>query len=446
MKNSYEDNTIGKDVKIFQNDNSKKRGMESNNKAIITESIQMNQDFKKDKNSFSNNIKIIIIIIYFAIIIWVETLYRDYLFKKSIPFQEYIQKNEQNKFILKICEIISIFGGELSMLSIFIIIFLFMPLNYSFLILQVVIFSSYLTNTLKMIYQSDRPNWQSEYLTYSCNYGYGNPSGHSLTSISLYLTLSHIIIVYWKIKRTVKILIFILFLLFSYLIIVSRVVLAAHSFNQVLYGFTLGLGLYYILIFIIGYHKYSSVEFLKHIRSKKINYIYYLLHIFLLIFTISVYLIINTKDTTKIEENIFNDVRCKKKNSYAKYKNDGLFQSLSITSLIGAQLGLNILFSILKKQNYMISVSIIEWNNSKIKKNYLLRIPIILLSAIGIILYYIIPKSIPLIFIFIFKSAVPFFLGIFGIHFLGIYMCIYLKIANNEIYKMDVLHEITATA
>lgn len=439
-----------KDIKVNSQDTSKKTSINNNQKQIIiTESSHIKDMFDSkntNKTNFVTNIKIILILLYFIIVIWTETYYRDYLFQKSIPYQENIQKNENYIIILKISKIISIFGGEISTLLIFGIIFLFMPLNYSFLLLQAIVYSSYLTNTLKMLYQSDRPNWHSDYLTFSCDYGYGNPSGHSITCITLYLSLSHVFVNFFKIKGIVKIIIFIFFIFFSLLIITSRVILAAHSINQVLYGFGLGLGLYFILIYCLGYHKYSSVDYLGYIRKKKVNYLYYILHIFLLITTILIYIIIKPKDNSKIDENIFNGLRCKIKNSYAKYENDGLFQSLSITSIIGAQMGLNILFKILKSQNYMISVSIIEWNKTKEKKNIFLRIPIFFISSIGIILYYIIPKDSSLIIIFIFKSAVPFFLGMLGIHLIGIYICIYFKIANKEIYKMDVLHEITATA
>ena len=448
MKNSSEENNLGKNNNLFPQDISNKTGLDNQKPVIITESFETknNTTEKKDNNNiYSLKNKLIFIIIYYIIIIWLETLYRNFLFDKSIPIQEIIQKNESNSFLLKLSKILSIFGAEISTLFLFAIIFLFMPLNYSFLLLQAIVYSSYFTNTFKMIYQSDRPNWHSNYLTYSCNYGYGNPSGHSFTSISLYLSLSHCLIKFFKINGILRILIFILFIIFSLLIAISRFILAAHSLNQIIYGLSLGLGLYFILIHILGYHKYSSLDFLGYIRRKKVNYCYYFLHSLLLLFTIIVYIVTSPKDNSDFEQNIFNGIRCKVKNPYAKYENDGLFQSLSITSLIGAQFGINILIYVLKKLNYLIGVSLIEWNKSKIIKNYFLRIPVILFSSIFILLYYIIPKDSPLILIFIFKSGIPFFLAMFGIHFIGIYLCIYLKIANSEIYKMDILHEITSS-
>ena len=426
--------------------NSKKEISDSN-KIVITET-SMKESFKKSdsKSLISNRIKIILIFIYFIIIIWVETLIRENLFLKSIPLQERIQKDGKYIRILDISKIVSIFGVEIFPSVTYVLVFLFMPLNYSFLILQVLVYSSYIANTMKMIYQSDRPNWKSDLLTYSCNYGYGNPSGHSLTSISLYLCLSHILTNYFKISQIFNILIFMFFIIFSILIMISRYLLSAHSINQILYGFFLGLGLYYILIYIIGYHKYQSINFLQHMKNKKINLFYNVFHSFLLIAAILIYIFIKEKDHSDLENSIFNDIRCKITKPFTKYKNNALFQSLSIISLIGAQMGINYLIKFLKSNNYIINASLIEWNKTKGIKKIILRILIILISSIGIIMLFIIPGNIPLSLIFIFKSFIPFFFIFFGIHFFGIFFCIYLKIANSEIYKIDILHEITSGA
>ena len=410
---------------------------------ILTE---VSNKSNKKKFLFSLKNKIIFIIIYYIIIISIEFLYRDFLFTESIIIQEKIHRNQNNLLLLKISKIISLFGSEISTLVFYGIIFLFMPFNYSFIILQSIVYATYFTNTLKMIYQSDRPNWHSEYLTFSCNYGYGNPSGHSFTSVSLYLCLAHIFVKYFKIKDVLKILIFAFFIIGSILIIISRVILAAHSINQILYGALLGLGLYFILIFIIGYHNYSCVDFYQHFKHKKIKKIYYSFHIFLLILTVFIYIFSKDRDHTEINNKVFNNKRCEMKNDYKMYKNDGLFQALSITSILGAQLGFDLLFTFLKIKNYMITYSIIEWNKLKKIKHVFLRFFVIIFSSIGIIFYFIIPGNINLILIFIFKSAFSFFLAMFGIHFIGIYLCIKLKIANREIYKMNALHEITAEA
>ena len=389
-------------------------------------------------------IKIISIIIYFIFVISIEFLYRDYLFNKSIKFQEKIQLNPKNIALLKINRIISFFGAEFASIFFLIVIFLLMPLNYSFLILQCIIYSAYFTNTLKIIYQSDRPYWRSNYLTFICSNGYGNPSGHAFTSINLYLCLAHIIVKYFNLKKVLRIVVFIFCIVFAILIIISRVILAAHSINQIIYGTCLGLGVYFILIHIIGYHEYSSIEFYQHIKKKSVKKRYYIFHIFLLVLTVFIYIFSKDKDNTEIYQTIFNGKRCPLKYEYKQFKNDGLFQALSITALLGAQFGLDILFLLLKSNNYVINYSIIEWNKfNKIKFTFL-RFLVILLSSIGVCFFIIIPEEFLLIFIFILKSAAACFLGMAGIYGFGIFLCIRFKIANKAIYKMDALHEITA--
>ena len=432
----------------MKNDNRYRRkgSIDSNRQMVVKEYIPKDISFeRKEKQNFLfKTIIILIILIYFSIVIWSENLYRDKLFQKGIPLQEYIQRYEKFIILLKICKKLSFFGQEFWYAIVFGIIFLLMPINFSFLILQALVYSSYGNNALKMIYQSDRPNWISEYLTFSCNYGYGNPSGHSFTCICIYLTLSHILITYFKMSLLVKIIIFIFFILASFLIIISRLILGAHSINQVLYGFNLGLGVYFILIYFIGYHKYNSISFIQHIKNIKINFIYYIIHSILLFINILIYFKTKTKDHYLYENKIFNGIRCKRKNPFNKYKNNGFFQSLIIISLIGAQLGINLLFIILKNKNYIINSAIIEWNKSKYKYIFL-KVPIIIFSSFGIILYFIIPNNSSLTIIFIFKCGIPFFLSTFGIYCVGIYLCIYLKIANLEIYRMDNLNEITSS-
>ena len=377
----------------------------------------------ENKLSFRiSKIKIIFTIIYFILIILLEFLYRDYLFDKSIRLQESLQLNKKYFFLLKMSKIISFFGAEFAAVFFTLLIFLFMPLNYSFLILQCIIYSAYFTNTLKMIYQSDRPSWnrpswKSKYLTYSCDNGFGNPSGHAFTSINLYLCLVHIFMKYFIVRGVLRILFFMLGISISILIILSRVILAAHSINQILYGSCLGIGVYFILIHIIGYHNYSSIEFYQHIKKKKVKKIYYIINTFLLILTVFIYLFTKNQDTS---------------------------EALSITALLGAQFGIDMLFILLKNNNYMINYSLIEWNKNKKFKYGFLRFIVILVSSFGILFYFTFPEEINIFFIFVFKSAMAFFLGMAGIYSLGIFLCIKFKIANKDIYKMDALHEITA--
>ena len=434
----------------FKKKNANSINLEQSKKNNIITEIDLKTNFSnptyiKQISNFSK-IRIILIALYFIFVIGLEFFYRDYLFKKSIILQENIQRNHEYVSILKLSKIISYLGGEVSAVVIMSLIFLFMPLNYSFLLLQSIIYSAYFTNIMKMIYQSDRPNWRSKYLTYYCNYEYGNPSGHSFNSINMFLCLAHVLVKYFKIKKFsfLHIFIFVLSIFISFLIMLSRFILAAHSINQIIYGAFLGLGIYAVLIHIIKYHEYSSIQFYQHIKKKRVKKFYYIFHICLLIISIFIYLLTENKEHTDINETVFNGIRCEIKPEYKRYKNGGFFQSLAIMAIIGAQFGFDILFILLKSNNYIINYSIVEWNKNNSIKLVLLRMIIISISSICVILYFVVPGDIILILVFLFKAALPFFLGMAGIYSFGIYLCIKVKIANKDIYKMDALHEITA--
>ena len=67
-------------------------------------------------------------------------------------------------------------------------VFLFIPLNKVFIMTFLLIFTGYVDHTSKILYRQERPLWLNEEIDvhsqHSC--GYGNPSGHALSSSCLY--------------------------------------------------------------------------------------------------------------------------------------------------------------------------------------------------------------------------------------------------------------------
>ena len=398
-----------------------------------------NPQTEEDTSSNSKKIliKIIICIIYFALIVTAELFYRDPLFNKSIEMQEYIKEGrDKDDFFYKYWEFMSYFGEAKLTLSIFAIIFLFFPINSSFTIILVISYASFLTNFLKMIYQSKRPYWESSILDVVCNSGYGNPSGHSLTSTSLYLSLAHIFTNFdcFKNKFYLKVIIFFLLAIWAILIMCSRFMLAAHSLNQILYGFSLGLGVYFIMIHIVSFHSSSYDKFIKNILNKKLAILLSITSILLILLSILIYIFVEEDENLKNEiyKTVFDGIRCEKKDDYLMFKNDGFYQSLSLTAVLGSYYGLYLLFYLLEKKNYVIDGNIIEFNKSSVKR-FFKRLPIILLSLIWFLMYILVPGSSNLILIFIFKSALSFFLVSFSVYSIGIFFSIYFEAANEEI-------------
>ena len=236
-----------------------------------------------------------------------------------------------------------------------------------------------------------------------------------MTSTAYYLTLPHIVtnFRFFKVGKKniiLRIIIFCLFIIFAFLIMISRVILAAYSINQVFYGFSFGFGIFLFNIYLLSYLTYPSEIFLEHIINKFVSIFYILFHIILLIILIVVYVVIeDDKDLEyKCYNNIFNGIRCKIKDKYLMLKHDCFFQALSLTLLLGAHLGIIVLIFTLKKLNYIINGFIIEFNKSSIIK-WLIRLPILLLSGIFLILNFCIPGDISLALILYLNLLCHFF-------------------------------------
>lgn len=384
----------------------------------------------------------IISILYFVVIISTEFTYKKKLFDKSIKFQEDLrEKFDKESSFYKFWNFISFFGTNLFCFGVFFIIFIFFPLNSSFLVLQSLNFADYLTNLFKIIYRNPRPYWKSNRLDIVCNSGYGNPSGHSVIGLSFYLVLSHVFTNFEFFRKNKKgqilrIIIFCFFSVLIVLIIISRFFLSAHSINQILYGILLGFGIYFLEIHIISYHTYSSKQFINHIVGQNIVLIYFIIYAFLLGLLLVIYFCFDDDKFLEnfIFANIFNGERCDKKRKYQVLKTTGFTQALGITSIIGAHLGIILLIYVLKKFNYKID-NINEFNRTSIKK-WFMRLPILILSVIFVILYIAVPKSSPLAIIVIFKFALPFFLTAFGIYFFGVFICVRFNLVNKDIIKL----------
>ena len=402
------------------------------------------QNINNLSNFFTLRNKIIIIIIYFIIVISIEFAYRNPLFDKSVEIESDIQtsiKNSSNeKLFKKFWKFISTLGTASITISTFIIIFITYPLNYSFLYLHSLIYSSFLTNFLKIIYSNSRPYWiKPEEIYIACNGGYGNPSGHSDTSVCLYLSLVHILTdfeFFYKSKKgfIYKIILYVFFIIIILLIMISRILLGAHSINQVIYGGMLGLGLYYFIFFILKYHTYTNKQFFNMILKKSTLLIYIILHSSLIIIDIIIYTFRkDNKLADFVRRNIFNGIRCKKKDEYHLFKHDGFFQSLALFAVLGAYLGLFSIFHFIKKNKKYNCFYVVVWNQT-IWNKILLRIPFCLISSFGIIFYYIIPGDLDLEILFIFKASIPFLLAGYGVYFLGVLFCIYVKCVNPNIF------------
>ena len=132
-------------------------------------------------------------------------------------------------------------------------------------------------NVTKLTYHQERPFWASKDIeAVQCTTQYGNPSGHSMFSIGVALTMWLDVNQYISENETVlkawyyRMLLLLGVIVYGLTIGYSRVILGVHSWNQVVFGWSLGVWIAFTFHFCIKDHVVEntySYEFLHQIYS-----------------------------------------------------------------------------------------------------------------------------------------------------------------------------------
>ena len=459
--------------------------MENEIQELEIDKIQMNDNYFK--NAFFNNFKLNIIIIIISIILFIiEFFYRDPLFQYSIDFEKKWQENATKETITTF-KIFTKIGGEYLMAVPIIIVLWFFTLIKSYVYLMGFIFCLQFHSMMKIWYGNKRPFWQDPSLYKGiCDGGFGNPSGHSITTSFLYLSL---FFYYTQAKVTrdkYKILIIILLfcLFWIVMILLSRIILGMHSVNQVIYGTSLGLIISSFIFIVFKIHQLPVSIYKKFFREKK--YIYIILSIlcvFIIITIANVFIFNKGFDYDKYNDIL--DKLCEKKvPKYRRFNLDGLFGSITILALLGMYLGQIVFWYLIENKykfnevNYMNNIKQIQemnindikfsndnknsnneiinknkietdnlsqdsiddlinhWNTNRIYicdfKNILKLIAVLIICLLPAILFIAIKNDSDIIIIFMFKLGIPMLLVPFLIYSFGFYFLIKISCGPNE--------------
>ena len=117
-----------------------------------------------------------------------DLLIKDYLFKVSLPILKVIRNQYSNKTFDVFFQIVSEFGDKY-ILSLFVAVsYMTMDLPKSFTVALNANTALALLSILKSVNHEARPFHVTDIVPSKCRFEYGNPSGHSLITSSLYLT------------------------------------------------------------------------------------------------------------------------------------------------------------------------------------------------------------------------------------------------------------------
>ena len=459
--------------------------MENEIQELEIDKRQMNDNYFK--NAFFNNFKLNILIIIISIILFIiEFFYRDPLFKYSLDFEKNWQENATKETITTF-KIFTKIGGEYLMAVPVIIVLWFFTLIKSYVYLMGFIFCLQFHSMMKIWYGNKRPFWQDPSLYKGiCDGGFGNPSGHSITTSFLYLSL---FFYYTQAKVTrdkYKILIIILLfcLFWIVMILLSRIILGMHSVNQIIYGTSLGLIISSFIFIVFKIHQLPVSIYKKFFREKKYKYIILSILCVFIIITISNVFIFN-KEFDYDKYNDILDKLCEKKvPKYRRFNLDGLFGSITILALLGMYLGQIVFWYLIENKykfnevNYMNNIKQIQemnindikfsndiknskneiinknkietdnlsqdsfddlinhWNTNRIYicdfKNILKLIAVLIICLLPAILFIAIKNDSDIIIIFIFKLGIPMLLVPFLIYSFGFYFLIKISCGPKE--------------
>ena len=438
--------------------------------------LSSNENNNYIKDTFFKNIIINILIILFSIsIIISEYYFREPLFEYSKSFEKNWQENASN-FTLIFFKIITKVGGEYLMGAPVAFVLCFCSFIKSSFYIAGLIFCLHFHSMMKIWYGSKRPFWENvELYKDICDGGFGNPSGHSITSVYLYLTLFVYISQSKLLRKKIipKIILFILFVTYIILIILSRLILGVHSVNQVIYGSSLGLIVTLLIVQVFKLHQ-MPIQFYKNLFKER-TYIFCISSMLGLLEILSILscLTFNKSFDYKKYEKILSDTCGSSLPNYRKFNLDGLFGSFVVLSLLGMYLGQIIFWhlidnsyknnsnkninqnidfnktesedisSIIKdgcdEKNYskIIDKYIIYWNKNRdflfgSMWNVIKIIIIINICFSPVILFMGISKEANIVLIFIFKFGIPFFLIFFLLYSFGFYYIIKIACGTKE--------------
>ena len=406
---------------------------------------------KDDSNKEQNNtlIKFIILLLFVIASVVGELFYRQPLFDESIDFELKWRQNAWG-FTKTSYNIITNLGGEYGLILYLIIIYFFFPLTKSFCFMIGVIACTYLDNIMKLWYHDPRPFWEESKLHSNCDGGFGNPSGHSFIStftyLGVYKLLSQTKIVSKNIWVEMTLFVFCVLMIIG--IVLSRVILGMHSLDQVFYGCSLGLAVYFLLFHILYMQNMKVETFTKLFTSvQNLILITAIFFISLLSLLLSYLLIDFTAVTDKYKESLstscpqyFDDKQ------YRRFQNDGFFGGLTLFCLMGAYYGQYFLWYKMHSQYGENRDELINkwvYNREGVYKsgiNIFKVIGILIVCALPMAIYFLI-SSTNLAVIFIFKVSLPFFVTLFLLYGPGLYLMISLGLCNMKFFLIGAEEE-----
>jgi hypothetical protein len=301
-----------------------------------------NINIKKTKSS---RIFIILFIIYSLTIYISEIFYRDSLFDISLDLISSLNSNDC--IFSSVIPILDAAGDFLGSYKLFGIVLLFVytwaNIYKTFILMLSFLSSYYISGVLKIFYHEPvmyyMNNNRVEPLT--CYGGWGSPSSTSIATTCMYLTLWKIIFDCSRLrfKNKAKIISLIFLIILIILINTFKFLAAVHSINQIIFGCSIGLQIFFLLFYVIKVDLNNSRNLIQIVTFKLVYYL--LINLFLALGILLPYFLINPEEEmSRYNKVINNSQNCSHIRENLRFNNDALFLASMIFSNVGLFLGM----------------------------------------------------------------------------------------------------------
>lgn len=383
-----------------------------------------------------NKKKLLYICIFVAVVVITELFYRNPLFNASLNAE---LKLKQCKSCVDIELYFTLVGSEYSLIALILLVYFFFPLSKTFAAAVTMLTSNYMNSFLKLIIQNPRPWFVSSELYVNCEGGYGNPSGHAMSSAATMFAVAELFIDRYKPSSKIECIIYVITGFIVGNVGLSRIFLGFHSINQIIYGFLLGFSVYYFYFHYLKIHTKAPRTLFNEVKNLKFGIIYTIIVLVLLILIplySSLFVDENSEEYKKYLTVIYDKCKAYPIKTYRILDKECIYGSMTMTSLIGMYFGLYFLAfkcaNVYPTKEEYINNYFRESNGGC--KNIMFMIGVAFLGMLPMILFSVIPRDANHTVIYIFKVGLPLCLTT-GLLFGGVpYACIYYHFANKNIY------------
>jgi membrane-associated phospholipid phosphatase len=159
-----------------------------------------------------------------------DYIFRDFLFDYSIPHLKMIEAS-RTPGISKFFAIISELSDKYAYIVYIGFSYQMMDVPNAFVVSLTIYTALGVLSILKSINNEARPFFITDIVPTKCWLEYGNPSGHSITSISLYLTMWKLICRHYSVTNRTRYTALSFTLMMAFLIAFSRIYNGVHTYN-----------------------------------------------------------------------------------------------------------------------------------------------------------------------------------------------------------------------